>query len=98
MAGGCSTEGNWSAGDSGKWESVLDKTAHAPRVSLIVPSYNEKEDIGGTLDVVLALDYPNKEVICVDDSSDDTREVVQGYRARGVRVLRQEVPKGLNGA
>ncbi len=40
--------------------------------SLIIPTKNEALDIAGTLEACLAIDYPHKEVIVVDDSSDDT--------------------------
>lgn len=42
-----------------------------PRVSIIVPARNEAEHIEGALMSLLALDYPDYEVIAVDDRSDD---------------------------
>ena len=42
-----------------------------PRVSIIVPARNEEQDIGATLDGLLALDYSNYEIIAVNDRSTD---------------------------
>ena len=58
--------------------------------SLIIPTKNEALDIAGTLEACLAIDYPHKEVIVVDDSSDDTPEIAAGYADRGVRVIHRE--------
>ncbi|MEW5839998.1 glycosyltransferase [Nitrososphaera sp.] len=42
-----------------------------PSVTIIVPAYNEEAGIERTLDALLEVDYPNKEVIVVDDGSKD---------------------------
>jgi glycosyltransferase involved in cell wall biosynthesis len=42
-----------------------------PRVSIIVAARNEQRNIGEALDSLLALSYPDYEVIVVDDRSDD---------------------------
>jgi glycosyltransferase involved in cell wall biosynthesis len=49
-----------------------DANASFPRVSIIVPAKNEEGTIAGVLRDLLALDYPNYEVIAVDDRSDDS--------------------------
>jgi glycosyltransferase involved in cell wall biosynthesis len=43
----------------------------SPRVSIIVPARNEEGTIAGVLGALLALDYPNYEVVAVDDRSTD---------------------------
>lgn len=44
-----------------------------PGVTIIIPAYNEESVIVGSTEQALSLDYPNLEVIVVDDgSSDDT--------------------------
>jgi glycosyltransferase involved in cell wall biosynthesis len=42
-----------------------------PRVSVIVPARDEEDTIAGVLRGLLALDYPNYEVLAVDDRSTD---------------------------
>jgi glycosyltransferase involved in cell wall biosynthesis len=55
-----------------------------PLVSIVVPAYNCAPYVNEALDSIFAQDYPNLEVIVVDDgSTDDTARVVQ---ARGDRV------------
>ena len=64
------------------------------KFSIVIPTYNEEKDIGGTLDSLLALHYPDKEIIVVDDSADSTPSIVAGYAGRGVELIRPEVRKG----
>lgn len=58
------------------WRRVLGSPL-APRVSVIVPAYNEERSIVTTVNSLLALLYPNLELVVVDDgSSDRTLEVL----------------------
>lgn len=59
-------------------------------VSVVIPAYNVGAHIAEAIDSVLRQDYPQVEVIVVDDgSSDNTAEVVaQGYPQ--VRLIRKE--------
>jgi len=61
-----------------------------PLISIIVPSKNEQDDIALTLELILAIDYPNKEIIVVDDSNDDTPKIVQSYKDKGVKLVHRE--------
>ena len=70
-----------------------------PLVSIVIPARNEAADIAATLDACLAMDYEPKEIIVVDDSSDETPHVVAGYAGRGVRLIhRAENRNGCCGA
>jgi GT2 family glycosyltransferase len=62
----------------------------AARASIVIPTRNEAEDIAATLEACLAQDYPEAEVIVVDDSDDSTPAVVERFRDRGVRLIRRE--------
>ena len=57
------------------------------RFSIIIPAHNEEMDIAATLEALLALDYPDREILVVDDSSDRTPETVGGYARQGVRLI-----------
>jgi len=62
-----------------------------PFVSVIVPAYNEEEVIGRTIEPLLEVDYPNKEIIVVDDGSTDrTFEIASRYGKAGVKVYHKE--------
>lgn len=64
------------------------------RFSIVIPTYNEEKDIVRTLDAACAIDYPDKEIIVVDDSTDSTPVIVRGYEARGVKLIRPEQRSG----
>jgi glycosyltransferase involved in cell wall biosynthesis len=52
-------------------------------VSVIIPTYNQKDFVSETLDSVLAQDYEHIEIIVTDDgSTDGTTAVIQEYSAR----------------
>jgi len=59
-------------------------------VSIVIPARNEAEDIGRTLEACLAIEYELKEIIVVDDSTDDTPAIVAAYADRGVRLIHRE--------
>jgi cellulose synthase/poly-beta-1,6-N-acetylglucosamine synthase-like glycosyltransferase len=57
------------------WRHAGEESAHlagrAPSVSIIVPAYNEGAMIATVLESLLAIDYPNFEIVVVDDGSSD---------------------------
>ena len=63
-----------------------------PRVSVIMPVFNEERFIGRSLGAVLAQDYPAdlmEILVCDGRSTDRTREIVEGMKARhgGLRLV-----------
>ncbi len=59
---------------------ALFKSGSDPLVSVIVPGYNESKVVGNCVESILASDYPNFEIILVDDgSTDDTLSVMQSF-------------------
>jgi glycosyltransferase involved in cell wall biosynthesis len=61
-----------------------------PLVSIVIPARNEVRDIAATLDTILAIDYEPKEILVVDDSTDETPDIVVRYAGRGVRLIHRE--------
>ncbi len=56
--------------------TVMEKPLYTPFVSIIVPVYNEGKVLRASIDSLLKLDYPNYEIIIVNDgSTDNTAEV-----------------------
>ena len=67
-----------------------------PLVSVVIPSYNHAHFVGEAIRSVLEQDYPNVEVVVVNDgSTDDTRATVTAFP--GVRYVEQE-NRGLSAA
>jgi GT2 family glycosyltransferase len=77
-------------------QSAAGLLAEAPRVSVVVCTYNGGATLEQCLRSLLALDYPDYEVIVVDDgSTDDTRAILSRYPQ--VRAIHQE-NQGLSAA
>jgi cellulose synthase/poly-beta-1,6-N-acetylglucosamine synthase-like glycosyltransferase len=70
-----------------------------PFVSIIVAGRNEAEIIGDTIESLLNLSYQNKEIIVVDDCSDDNMfEVCKTYADKGlIRLFRNNAETGRGG-
>jgi cellulose synthase/poly-beta-1,6-N-acetylglucosamine synthase-like glycosyltransferase len=59
-----------------------------PKVSIIIPALNEENNITKCLDNLLTQDYPNFEIVAVNDSSfDTTGEIMHTYRARNSKRI-----------
>jgi cellulose synthase/poly-beta-1,6-N-acetylglucosamine synthase-like glycosyltransferase len=64
--------------------------AFTPPVSIVVPAYDEAVGIERAVRSLAGVDYPDHEVIVVDDgSTDGTADVVEALGLARVRVLRQ---------
>jgi chlorobactene glucosyltransferase len=79
--------------------SPPDAPPDAPRVSVIVPARDEAENISGCLGSLLQSEWPNYEIIVVDDRSQDgTREIAEALAEQTggrVRVVAGEpLPDG----
>jgi glycosyltransferase involved in cell wall biosynthesis len=73
--------------------------AGAPSLTVIVPARNEAADIAATLHSLLAQDYPNLQILVVNDrSSDETGVIINAVAAQHPGKLRAihitELPEG----
>jgi len=72
-----------------------------PKVSIIIPAFNEEKGIGGSIKFALNIDYPKSklEIIVVDDGSkDNTYNVAKSYKNKIVRVFKLRKNKGKGAA
>ncbi|BEI32944.1 glycosyltransferase family 2 protein [Polynucleobacter sp. HIN5] len=56
-------------------------------ISVVIPTYNEEQDIGKTLSSLLMQDYKNFEILVVDDSTDSTRVIVESFQDSRIKFL-----------
>ncbi|HZG72515.1 MAG TPA: glycosyltransferase family 2 protein [Chondromyces sp.] len=69
--------------------------AHAKPVSIIVPAHNEETGIVDSIHSLLSLQYPETEVIIVDDGSTDRtlEKIIQQFQMKKVtKVVGKEIP------
>ncbi|MEW6638650.1 MAG: glycosyltransferase, partial [Actinomycetota bacterium] len=76
----------------------LELLEYRPKVSVIVPNYNHAPFLEQRIESILAQTYENIEVLILDDcSTDDSRAIIERYRARHpdrVRTLFNEANSG----
>ena len=71
-------------------EAMLDDPDTWPKISVIVPAYNEENVIRTTIESLLSTDYPEKEIIVVDDGSKDkTLEIAMNYKDK-IKLIHKE--------
>jgi glycosyltransferase involved in cell wall biosynthesis len=75
-------------------------TVTHPRVSVIVCTYNRQAEIGVCLDSLYDQDYPDYEIVVVDDASTDaTPQRLDAYRSRpDTQIVRNQTNRGVSGA
>jgi poly-beta-1,6-N-acetyl-D-glucosamine synthase len=71
-----------------------------PKISIVVPAYNEEKTITKCIESLLNLEYPNYETIIVDDgSTDKTYQEAIKIKNANLTVIHQEntgKPRALN--
>ncbi len=66
--------------------------SNPPKVSVIVPAHNEEKTIKGTINSILALDYPESllDIIIVNDgSTDNTQKIIEKYKNKQITIINQ---------
>ena len=59
------------------------------KLSVIIANYNYRDFVGAAIESALSVDWPDKEVIVVDDAStDDSRTVIEGFQGRVAAYFR----------
>lgn len=78
-----------------KWEKMLCKVTtvaqpRSPLVSVIVPAYNVEKTVADAVMSLVLQDYPNREILCVNDgSTDGTPDILEAFARKYpyVRVI-----------
>lgn len=83
---------------SNTWNRLL--TLEWPKVSVVLPTYNRSHLIRKAVGNLLAQDYPNLEIIVVNDGSkDNTRKILDSFKDKCLKIINKEnerLPKALN--
>src|SRR5438552_2152013 len=60
-------------------------------VSILIPVYNAEAFVAEAIQSALNQTWPAKEIVVVDDgSSDQSREILQGFESAGIKLIEQE--------
>ena len=71
-------------------ENMLSELVTYPKLTVIVPAYNEDKVIERTIQALVETKYPNKEIIAVDDGSKDkTFQIINKYKNQ-IKALHKE--------
>src|SRR2546422_1016727 len=83
-------------GNPGPEDETPPRLESYPMVSVLIPAYCEEKVIAETLECAIHIDYPNYEVVVVDDAStDETREAVRPFVEKGrVRLIAKSMNEG----
>ena len=67
-----------------------------PNFSIIIPTYNEENDIGNTLKSLLEINYKNYNILIVDDSNDNTPNIIKKYvyQNKNIKLIRPNLKRG----
>src|SRR5262245_14328272 len=59
------------------------------KLSVIIANYNYRDFVGSAIESALAVDWPEKTVIVVDDAStDDSKSIIEGFCGRVAAYFR----------
>ena len=75
----------------------LKRRSWLPSVTVLIPAYNEAQNIAATIQNKLEQDYPSDrlEIIVISDgSTDGTDDIVREFSSRNVRLIRREQREG----
>src|SRR5256885_4970013 len=88
---------NGSGYPGGTGDGQLDLGYH-PFVSIHIATYNEKRVVGRLLEACARLNYPNYEVILVDDSTDGSMEVLEPWsHVDRFKIIHRDTRDGYKG-
>lgn len=67
-----------------------------PLVTVFITAYNSEKYISQTIESIINQTYPNIEILIVDDgSTDNTTEIVQSFKDKRIRLLKNEKNMGI---
>ena len=79
-----------------KTDYPLTEIMHNKKISILIPAHNEEAGIRESIQSALDTEYPNKEIIVIDDGSKDrTRQIAESFEERGdIKLVRRDNASG----
>lgn len=71
-------------------EDIQKDVKSFPKISIVIPAYNEEKVIANTIEGLLETKYPHKEIIFVDDGSTDSTLAIATRYKEQIRILHKE--------
>ncbi|MDE1867957.1 MAG: glycosyltransferase [Thaumarchaeota archaeon] len=71
-------------------ENTISEPNSYPRLTVIVPAYNEEKVIERTIQALVETKYPDKEIIAVDDGSKDKTFQIMNKYNKQIKALHKE--------
>ncbi|MCE5286605.1 MAG: poly-beta-1,6 N-acetyl-D-glucosamine synthase [Pelosinus sp.] len=71
-----------------RYGSTPPVLSHYPMVSVLIPAHNEQDAIQSTVESIMQVNYPNFEVIVIDDGSKDDTPLILEQLAEKYNILR----------
>ncbi len=71
-------------------EETQEDIKSYPKISIIIPAYNEEKVIQHTIEAMIETKYPKKEIIFVDDGSTDKTLTIANQFKDKIKVLHKE--------
>src|SRR5258708_30954420 len=79
------------------WPRTRNRSFWCPSVTVLIPAYNEAQNIAATIQNKLDQDYPRNQleiIVISDGSTDGTDDIVHGFGSQSVRLIRREQREG----
>jgi glycosyltransferase involved in cell wall biosynthesis len=68
-----------------------------PRVTVLMPAYNAGKYIGEAIQSILDQSFQDFEILIIDDgSTDNTRDIIKSFKDLRIRIIEQQVCKGVS--
>ena len=74
-------------------DNIIDKkNNNYPKISIVMPSYNQVQFIERSILSILNQDYSNTELIIIDGGSEDgTIEIIKKYEDKNLHIVRLHI-------
>jgi len=73
-----------------RWRDHDRPRPDGPKVTCVMPTYNRRRFVGRSIEMFLAQDYPNRQLVIVDDGEDDVADIVPAdHRIQYAKLARR---------